>query len=687
MFYSTGVVQAVGEASLVLPTMVAGSGARAGRPAYAGPGADAEELSGMRVFTRAKELTNMRVKSGGEGEAGEMLVLVTTDVAADDGRQVASTLVPQVYTMRLDAETGAPRSLEVLSASVFPAYLTTVEVAGGAQFLMYLAQEGGGQQSYAPLNPLAGQSGFDNATRAQPYRTPTRLSVFASDGVDEWVVRAAAADNVGRCTHAQGHPSFTAFGASIVFVFDDGLDTQLYKWTPGTEQAATVALRGTDGTEYAPRFPPLRKGYAGMHVVPDAAAAAAVWLVLPLAASTQEQDPPVPPTTPLQDSGCLAVAGCQGVDNLLHGYQKGFECYRADRGNVELHAVGLGRGRDALTGGYEIFAVHDVDGDAAASDPMWVHAAADGRGFYWVGHPGGATNLGVRLTREAGGAQQHPTPQFSVQEKQVLYYTQTDGVDPWQTHVVWGAYAPVGISGLATWGEHLLFWAYDPAELNKTYDSAALKPANSECFPPGRMQGVISADAGGTPVYTEVMAGVNAPAYAGCARSLHAVTVRPATGVDSFSFDRTVLHAGSEHDGAGVPRAQCCPDSFESDVARDAVFPDPLRTAARTCRVGDAGCAPGASVVPGALPRGCLAACGDVYPSASPPALDRYSTRALWTRPHAGWWHAGYQSAWEGGNGSGGGGAAGGAASSPWAWRRRSPRWRSTRAGMRARTR
>eukprot|EP01059_Diplonema_ambulator_P013628 TRINITY_DN24184_c0_g1_i1.p1 TRINITY_DN24184_c0_g1~~TRINITY_DN24184_c0_g1_i1.p1 ORF type:complete len:475 (+),score=113.96 TRINITY_DN24184_c0_g1_i1:58-1425(+) len=396
-----------------------------------------------------------------------------------------------------------------------------------------------------------------------------------------------------------------------------GEGPQLYRW-PLTGTAEKVMLRAVDSTgivELAPYVPPLSVGYAPIVVSGGK-------LVL----SLREKG-----GGGAQASGCVDMEGCN-TNTLLHTYQKSFECVNASRGNVELYSYD----------GKDVQLINDDNGAATATDPIWMHPSPDGTGFFWVGHDTGATTTGVFLSKGT-----HPMPQFSSQVQQTLYFTSTHG--NWTTEALWRTYTPTQISRFETWENTVLFWAYDPAELIETYDDPELAPSNSTCYPPGRIQGIVSTYKG-VEYYTKVMTGINVPAYEGCTRRLYSISRR------GMNWTVSAIAKGGSQDGLGVPTRQCC----EKDIigayydTNETWSGDLKYQAGRTCKVSDniTGCtaSAGASVT---MPKGCLdcyrnsTEASFVYSNYMPDATRRYSTATAWSTPRSGWWFTGFQSIWK----------------------------------------
>ena len=631
-----------------------------------------ESLLSQKVFTRMKELTKMANPACTPGAPcaahKEMLVYTAAHRGGDsvslltgDAQPVIQSgrLFPELWRVRLAAD-GTPQPAERVTEDVmFPHYLTAVNVAAAnsaaaaepSPLLLFLAQKKPASVADADYSPLGSERGYGGARPDHQYLVATRLDVYATDGAGKpTLVVAAAADNVPRCEHQQGHPGFVAFKNKVYFHFDDGSSEglRLYVWDPQTPavQATPVALEVTPltGGKLRPWIPPLNKGYFKPVVSQDGN-----FLFLALSAGGVVED----------TGGCRSVPACTHKEHL---FQKAFACVKKERGQVRLWWW------DGATA-TEAAGVHL--GQIGGRDPKWTHATKTG--VFFVAHDDalGMTNVGVKMSKTVGGVV-FPAEQVVedvtgvVTEKQSLFFFKfaelvTNKASPTLTTVM-STTLPVEPYSLTTMGDKVYFWAYKGSELAAGYGNTGT------CYPPGRVQSVKfrenPSDPNSALHVTNVVSGVNVPAYDGCSRTLYSVAAEnPTTASEELS--------GGPQDGVGVPAKQCCGKSFMTDLGPDAPWPATAGTmdsgganqAGRMCKLGDNGCSSMFFQTTPDLPRGCSSACyvprsdsypptanyladDFLYPTFKSPDRSAYSVAETWRRPHSGWWFTGFQSIW-----------------------------------------
>ena len=612
-----------------------------------------QSLLSTRVFTRAKELTKM-ANPDNDAYQAEMLLYAAADRGGDtvtvalgtpSQETIKSTLVSKLWRLKLGTDGTPAAQPEAIATDVmFPSFLTPIQFSnnGVKTSLVFFLAQAKFTATADDYHPLGASPGYNNRKSQHQYLAETRLNVYASDGSNGSAILVASASqqNVPVCLHGQSHPGFVFFKGSVHFHYDNGTGLQLFAWNVSdmATMATPIALEVNDA-DLTPHIPPMHKGYFKPTVSVDGA-----FLYLSLSMENGG--------SAAESGGCLNLPVC---GDKVHTFQKSFACL-GDR-----EAVGMwwwdGETEDAGYGVHLGRVVEDVD---TAADPKWLTPTP--QGVFWVGHPGGMTNMGAFLSKTVTG-KELPAEQFASPEKQTLWYVAypTKGSDGEYTHstpvAVWETGVPVEMYGFTVWEESLLFWSHSKEELDAAY--ADFNGSASECFPPGRLQEVLHAPSvGGAGLLTKMMSGVNIPAYEGCSRHLYSVSL------ESLGTPQ-VQTSGTSNDGAGVPRRQCCPESFgveHGDWANSTESMSDIggHQAGRVCEVG-AGCAPNAAVAGRTAPRGCLQ-CNlprgvfeplqegldedFPYPTYLDPTLQNYSVNQAWGRPHSGWWFTGFQSMW-----------------------------------------
>ena len=668
-----------------------------------------EGLLGTRVYTRAKELTKMAnpecptltsllqdCLDDSQKLEREMLVYVTVNKGGDSVTvqrekslqpTIFSDNIPQLWRTKIKTD-GTPKEHEILAGNVmFPSYVT--RIIGGEvtqpkfarpNYLLFLAtenvQSNKNLDSYCPLGGSGEVSGGSQARgegglpASHATIVPKTLSVYWSDGTISNAKRLTVEVNLGNCQHQQGHPGFVFYKDYIYFLFDTDTDgVQLFRWLAGSAAEASPVTLSVDSGTVIMSMPPLSKGYSPLRVI--SGKSGAELLVLPL--GIQLADPTMDSVN--DPGGCFAEA--PNCVSPIYTFQRSFKCIDPNRGITGLYSWNGDVDNNVLPKKISV-------GDPSSSstkpeDPKWEMITSAGS-MFWVGHDTGMTNMGASLSKNIDGVE-YPAQQFKDHERQTLWYAErnpdfaTDDDQPFKTpRPIRRFNYPVDMFGFKEWNHKLYFWAYDSDQLEAVYND--MTNVALTCYPPGRIQEVVSKEA---TVLTKVMSGINVPAYHGCKRVMYSISVTPADGEVP-----TKVHEGSPNDGAGVPKTQCCPNNFESDLPdstaadRDISWPAGLKMsevgglqAGRSCKIGeDPDCIPN---IPDFaentdyLPKGCIQCYTkkDVTTTTNPdnpdgPPLDsdfvypthlwrdgsKYSIDSLWNTPHSGWWFSGFQSFW-----------------------------------------